>query len=79
MDKVLLFREIISTGPLPVFNDYYTVARIGRKNFYFKAHADRGITIDLLDEAQLILAFKRAKDAKLIDYVNEEKIKELKI
>ena len=79
MEKILLFREIISREPNPVFNDYYTIERPGRKRFYFKAHAESGITIDLLDEQQFILEYRKARDANHIDYQNEVKIRELKL
>lgn len=77
MEKILLFREIISREPNPIFNDYYAIERPGRKRFYFRVHKESGITIDLLDEKQLIMEYRKARDAKHIDYQNEVKIREI--
>jgi len=79
MNKTLIFREIISTKPHPVFNDYYAIERVNKKCFYFKAHAEDEISIEILDEKQLINEFKNARKAKQIEYFNIGIIEELNL
>lgn len=79
MNKTLIFREIISTKPQPVFNDYYAIERSNKKCFYFKAHAEDDISIEILDEKQLINEFNKARKTKRIEYYNNDIIDALSI
>ncbi len=79
MNKTLLFREVIREKPEPVFNEYFAIVRPSKDIFFFQAQSDKDITINILDEDELIKNYRAAKKSNLLHYVNRETLKKLNI